>query len=300
MVSRSFIFTASADFVTLLISTPFNIFILNVIILDVAKSKKFHVSYQLICGITIFNILGQFPHICENILVLLEYGLFSVATASKLILAFDMATYLCISYFSAWLCMHFCLKIVNINKKFYIFLQKIFPRTFKWIFISTVVGSFSLSFVSFWSTSNGSTFNNTLSDDKPTLTMYGKHLFFVDISRITILLSFLILSFSALTVIISLFKHMKHLKKNAEGLRYPSVEAHVKAMKTIMFLLTINLIYFVAGLSYFFLKFRDIYQYVSCTSVAIYFLFSPIILIKGNSKLEKMFYKLFNAKSTQR
>lgn len=296
MASKHIIFVTTVDFVIMLISTPGNIFILMVIILDVANSNRLLINYQLICGISIFHIIGQVLHICQDILALINNNLFSLATAEKLIFAFDMVCYLCNAYFSTLLCMHFCLKIVNINQKIYIYVQKIFHRGFNWILISTVVGSVAWSLISIWSWSKGSPFNNTLSEDTFSGTSYNKLFIFHQISGIPILLPIITLSFSALTVIISLFKHMKNVKNNANGLKTPSVEAHLKAIQTIMSFLTINLISVAAGSYYLLLSIRDINQYVSCTSLAIYYVFTPIILIKGNRKLEKTFYKLFKVK----
>lgn len=296
MASKSIIFVTTVDFVIMLISIPANIFILMVIILDVANSNRILISYQLICGISIINIIGQVLHICEDILDLINNNLFSVATAGKLIFAFNLVCYLCNAYFSTLLCLHFCLKIVNINQKIYIYVQKIFHRRFNWILISTVVGSVAWSLISIWSKSKGSPFNNTLSEDMFFGTMYNKLIIFPKISGIPILLPFIVLSFSAFTVIISLFKHMKNVKNNDNGLKTPSVEVHLKAIQTIMSFLTINLISVAAGSYYLLLSIRDIYQYVSCTSLTIYYVFTPIILIQGNRKLEKTFYKLFKVK----
>ncbi|XP_063802659.1 taste receptor type 2 member 41-like [Pseudophryne corroboree] len=297
MSYTSFISVGSVDAAILLLSAPGNIFILLVNILDAVHLKTLNLSDQLICSISAVNMLQQFLFVVKFAILALTNKESDDTVDMYFSILFRTLTS-CNIWLSTWLCVHFCLKLVNINHRCYIYLQKVFPKTFKWILISTFLGSFLISFPRMWSSLKLTSYNNTFMEyGQP---VYEKDLFSSALHSVTSPVAIIVLFTSALTIIIALCRHMKRIQDNAAGSRTPSMEAHVRATRTILCLLVIYVFYFIDGLNCFPVNYQQIFEYFTLTNLALGQILSPWILIKGNSKLDKALQGLLHGCSCPR
>ncbi|XP_073493321.1 taste receptor type 2 member 7-like [Phyllobates terribilis] len=132
------------EFLSLLITFPGHIFILVVNILDWMKNKRLDISDQLINGMSLCNILHRIYQLIIHSIIIIKKDLL-VVNLKILVHLLYLFPVLCTLLFSTWLAIHFCLKIVNINHKLYVYVQFWFPKMFPWIFLSSFFASVFIS-----------------------------------------------------------------------------------------------------------------------------------------------------------
>ncbi|KAG9465588.1 hypothetical protein GDO78_018051 [Eleutherodactylus coqui] len=272
------------DITFLLYLTLTNLFIFTVNILNWAKEKNLQQVDQLITSISVCNLAEQMLKFIKLLNIFL----------SNLMLkrVHSVLWYVVIScnlWFSTFLCVYFCLKIVNVKQALYIRLQRNFYKILPWIFLSSIMGSVLMSAPFILKCSETSS-NSTV--DSPDITMERSlrlinFCFYRDLAfLIFLLIPMLIFSTSAFAIITSLFKHINQVQQNLGGSRGPNMKAHVQASRTVtVFLITYIIIFLIltarlispaATWSHALYPFFTISKAVSCWS-----------LIKGNRNLDK-------------
>ncbi|KAM8921406.1 taste receptor type 2 member 7-like [Pelodytes ibericus] len=210
----------------LLPALPGNAFIFSVNIIDLIKQKRLCVTDQLITGISVFSFVLHFLELHNWFSrVIYSKDLFKSDYTNTVYLRIALVCYL---WFSAWLCVHFCLKIVNIKQRFYRLVQKGFPKMFPWILILSLLGSMSVNLPIAVDLMKG------LSPPNTTCGCLEETYIAVCIP------GFLLCLISAGTIIWSLYRHMRRMRGIADGSRSPNTEAHVRAIKTIASILFVN------------------------------------------------------------
>ncbi|KAG8544862.1 hypothetical protein GDO81_021701, partial [Engystomops pustulosus] len=268
--------------ITFLLLTPTNMFISIVILLNWIKDKKLPLVDQLIASISVCNI-------AEEVMKSIKF-LNIIYNSSKIsMIYFSLCSMVmsCNVWFSTFLCVYFCLKIVNVKNTLYICLQRNFQKIFPWLFVSAILGSVlvSLPFILRITEENISTpkLNSTFLD-------------FQEMGVLSFIILFwtamLIFSISALIFVISLFKHMNQVQQNLGGFRSPNMKVHVQALITvILFLitnitisivLTINLTLRGYTWNYMIMPFYSTSKLAGCWS-----------LIKGNRNLDETLKNIF-------
>ncbi|KAG9461508.1 hypothetical protein GDO78_016630 [Eleutherodactylus coqui] len=273
------------NFLTLIISFPANFFIIAVNILDFFKNGKLLLSDLLISGISFVNLLLGF------LKAFVQYA-YRLISTEYFMICVHAGLYLntCTLLFSALLSIHFCLKIVNINHRFYICLQRSFPKLFPWIIITFLLGGFFLNLHSALETNQDCLSNTTSKVIQVKMSARCSWSLLI-ILAIFILGTFLC-SASALTILISLLKHIKRFQKNTEGSGSPNMEAHIRAIKTITCLLAVNILTFTA---IFILAFSEkILVIVFGFLISVSHICSSYFFIKGAKKLEKTLEEMLN------
>ncbi|KAG8546502.1 hypothetical protein GDO81_018775, partial [Engystomops pustulosus] len=237
------------NFVTIIISLPGNIFIVAVNLLDFYKNHRLPISDQLILGFSVFSLLYGLNEgyiLYTDLTRLYSYRYITIEKH------FFMYVNSCTLWFSALLSLHFCLKIVNINHRFYIGLQRRFPTLFPWVIIASPIGYFFLGLYSvLWREQEclqNTTSQNVSAEESTRCSWY------LFIFMITCVLCTFFCSVSALTIASSLFKHMKRIQENTEGSRSPNMDAHIRAIKMITTLLAANIQIFTSVLILVLLK----------------------------------------------
>ncbi|KAG8548483.1 hypothetical protein GDO81_025254 [Engystomops pustulosus] len=132
------------DLISLFITFPGYMFILVVNILDWWKNKRLDISDQLISGIGLFNLFHRFFYASLNYIIFTD-GFLTILHLQDFINILYLSLIFCILFFSTLLAIHFCLKIVNINHKVYIYIQRTFPKIFPWILLLSIFASVLLS-----------------------------------------------------------------------------------------------------------------------------------------------------------
>ncbi|KAG9469514.1 hypothetical protein GDO78_020326 [Eleutherodactylus coqui] len=271
------------NFVTLIILFPANVFIIAVNILHFFKTKRLLLSDLLISTISVANLLHGFLKAFLQYyyhLISKEYFKINLLVALYLI----MSTVL----FSALLSIHFCLKIVNINHRFYICLQRSFTKLFPWIIITFLLGCFFLNLHSVLE-KNHDCFLNTTSNVAP-VKMAARCSWSILIILAFYALETTLCSVPALIILISLLKHMKRIQGNTEGSGSPNMEAHICAIKTITSLLVANIFTFT---SVFMRVFSEGFCFfLAGFLVSVCYIFSSYFFIKGTQKLNKTLEKI--------
>ncbi|XP_071972600.1 taste receptor type 2 member 2-like [Engystomops pustulosus] len=187
-----------ADCISLLIILPGYMFILVVNIQDWMKNKKLDVSDQLISGLGLLSLIHRLFQVSFRCTVL-RHGFTMITSFAWLVIDITYLTLIfCTLLFSTWLSIHFCLKIVTLNNKLYIYIQRMFPKVFPWILLPSILASLLVS---------------------------GP-------------------AAQTLVTVVSMYRHIHHMQNNSSNFRSESVEAHVTAVKTLLSLLTFNLLYF--------------------------------------------------------
>ncbi|KAM8921419.1 taste receptor type 2 member 40-like [Pelodytes ibericus] len=275
------------DIGVILPSILMNMFI---IIRTIILWKKCKRTDQLVFGITAANLVHGLLKANRNGFLILGPHYFKghVYKVNSVVMFIVMS---CSLWISTWLCVHFCLKIVNINLKCYIYLQKTFSKKLPWIFPLSLFGSILISLPFVWdivdhikhdvncsSSYEGQVLKFVMKKNKN----YANHIYITGCS-----VAFLLFLIPAVNIIISLFKHMKHMQDNAEGFRSPNVAAHIRACKTLASLLMMDVGFFTALLIVNF-KGGDSYWLPICSiSNSLLHNLSSLTLIKVNCKLNK-------------
>ncbi|XP_063802661.1 taste receptor type 2 member 40-like [Pseudophryne corroboree] len=281
------IFVLAFDLIAMVASLPENILIFKVNILDLANGKRLHLTDQLIFGLSIFGTLHLFSILPKDVLFVLDELLIFDA-AKKYLAVLFLTVMSCNLWFSSLLCVHYCLKNVICNQQHYIYLQRMFSKFFPWIYIVIVFGCFLMALPPAWEISiKNNISNDTLSEHCSSIAKeYATaSRFFLAMSCVPIPVT----AVTALLIIISLCRHLKQIQHNDQGFQCPSVEDHVQATKTVLSLLTIDIIYFLAVIQLFIPSSKYTYQYAANISLAIIHILKSLVLIKGNRRLEKAF-----------
>ncbi|KAG9463442.1 hypothetical protein GDO78_021724, partial [Eleutherodactylus coqui] len=275
------------NFVTLIISLPGNIFIIVVNSLDFFKNRRLQLNDQLIFGLSVSSLMqGLLKGLLQS-----QY-LFPFISKETHKIATQIAIYfnLCTLWFSTLLIIHFCLKIVNINHWFYIFLQRTFPKLSTGIIITFLLGCFFINLHAALEINQECLLNTTSKNSyvKESPRCSWSSLIFKTICVLGALLCLV----SALIIIISLFKHMNKMKENTQGSRCANMDAHINAMKIVTTLLAANILIFISMFILAFIEKKWLFLFGVLISIC--HIFSSCLLIKGTKKLNKILVNILN------
>uniref|UniRef100_A0A8C5WML9 Taste receptor type 2 n=1 Tax=Leptobrachium leishanense TaxID=445787 RepID=A0A8C5WML9_9ANUR len=266
-----------------------SLFIITANLQERITNKFLKLSDQLITWISVSNVSYGLIRFIMFIIKMNFPGALSFQLRIQVYMIFNFTFISYNLWLCTWLCVYMCLKILNLQKRFYITLQNVLSAISPWIPILSLRGSLLLSLPFFWHSSGktqaGKLTGNCSQNASVVQDLKKSLLSAYVIYGIVSSLAFLILSTSALSIIISLCRHMKNMKDNAEGLRSASVKIHVHAVKNILSLLSLNIFMFVSAILAL-IKFSKTYIMHAC-AIATYIglVLSPVILIKAKSNL---------------
>ncbi|KAG8536406.1 hypothetical protein GDO81_026420 [Engystomops pustulosus] len=275
------------DFVSLLMTFPGYMFIIVVNILDWMKNKRLDISDQLICGLGLLSLIHRITQV-SVVCIILIYGLNEITYFTWISMhLMHYSINLCTLLFSTWLSIHFCLKIVNINHNLYINIQNWFPQMFPWIHFLSVLTSLLISGPAAQDVSgiisNSIIFLNISSS--PLKIFLSSKLYYVFSA-----IFFLIFVIMVLVTIVSLYRHIKLMQNNTNHFRAETIEVPVNAVKTLIFLICLNLLHFILPIVTMFV--RNHLQLVVLIFAILHSLDLPI-LIRGSTKLKKKLNELW-------
>ncbi|KAG8560395.1 hypothetical protein GDO81_014953, partial [Engystomops pustulosus] len=233
------------DFTTFFFLTPTNMFIFIVIVLNWIKDKKLPQVDQLIASISVCNIVEE---VIKSVLLL--GTMYNSFILTMIYFALFSTVMSCNVWFSTFLCVYFCLKIVNVKNTLYICLQRNFQKVFPWFFMSAILGSVLVSVPFILKITEGNSSNSGLNTSA--IFMQNNSVFLYiktkDILSLVILswIAMLIFSISASVIVNSLFKHMNQVQQNIGGFRSPNMKVHVQALRTVISFLCTNIINFLS------------------------------------------------------
>uniref|UniRef100_A0A8C5R830 Taste receptor type 2 n=1 Tax=Leptobrachium leishanense TaxID=445787 RepID=A0A8C5R830_9ANUR len=287
----------AVDIITLTISMSGNLFIIVVNLLEWSKKKILNLSDQLITWIGASNMFYGFFRIILILFVVLDTSNILSAELWKRI--YMMAHFVFIScnlWLCTWLCVHFCLKIIHLKKSFCISFQKGLYNVFPWIPIPSILGSLVVSFFVVWYNTEefnpSKTVDNCLRNASETSGSDNNLLESYMIYGTFSSLAFLICLTSALSIIVSLCRHMKAMQDSGQSLESANCKGHIRVVKIVIALLSVNGFSYVA-VTVAILKVCDPDVIHACAIAShIGHSLCPLILIKGNCKLYKTLVKM--------
>ncbi|NXW80635.1 TR110 protein, partial [Hirundo rustica] len=199
---------------------------------------------------------------------------------------------------SACLCVFYCIKIANFRNRFFIYLKVKIDRMVPWLLLASVLLAFIFSILVYHISNETQCSNHNYSSQG----YYLKHIIRVDEHLVPIffftgfifctLLTAVI--FSALFLLFSLWRHKCKMQTNS--MNSLSMDAHIKAMKSILSFLvmySINFIFFILTLIYS----RKKENHMAFFIFAFLYAFPGVhslFLIFSNPKLEKTLIRILS------
>ncbi|XP_073493320.1 taste receptor type 2 member 114-like [Phyllobates terribilis] len=274
------------QFLSLLITFPGYTFILVVNFLDWMKNKRLEISDQLISGISLSTLIYGFLEINYDYIVITKEYFTISASVTLLINILYLSILFCILLFSTFLAIHFCLKIVNINHKLYIYFQRRFSKMFPWIFLPSVSASILVSAPIARRFTQTLFLNSTDALQNPGHSALELFLFFIPYI-VLCFLCFLLFVSSTLNIILSLRRHIRQINENIGEFRSEILEAHVTVMKTIISLFAFNLFYFSLLTIVIVTHLKQFWSHAFPIIYAMSHILGVPMLIRGSNKLQK-------------
>ncbi|NXR35794.1 T2R40 protein, partial [Zosterops hypoxanthus] len=194
-------------------------------------------------------------------------------------------------WFSACLCVFYCIKITSFRSRFFSYLEVKIDRMVPWLMLGSVLLAFIFSILVYDISNETQCSNHNYSSQG----YYLKHIIRLDEHLVPIFFfigfifstSLTAVVFSALFLLFSLWRHKCKMQTNS--MNSLSMDAHIKAMKSILSFLvmySINFIFFILTLIYA----RKKENHVAFFIFAFLYAFPGVhslILIFSNPKLEK-------------
>ncbi|KAM4904081.1 taste receptor type 2 member 9-like [Sylvia borin] len=216
----------------------------------------------------------------------------------QLIVFFQSFSNCCNLWVSACLCVFYCIKIANFRNSFFIYLKVRIDRMVPWLLLASVLSASIIGIIAY------DMADKTLSNNRNSIrqgnfsTVSGKmnEFFFQTyfIYGFGVITSFTAVICSALLLLFSLWRHKCKMQKNS--MNNLSMDAHIKAMKSILSFLimySINFVFLILSLipstkeenSVMLLSILYLYAFPGAHS---------LILIFSNPKLEKTLIKILS------
>ncbi|NWW74439.1 T2R40 protein, partial [Climacteris rufus] len=158
-------------------------------------------------------------------------------------------------WFGAWLSVFYCIKVASFTHSFFIWLKQRIARLVPWMLLASLLYSFATSIPFAWDVPSVhdnltaplpmTNFSETRTTRKDSLTS----LFYLCNAGIGLPLTLSVVSSTLL--IRSLWIHTRHMQNNASGFRDPSLEAHMKAIKSVCSFLIFYITFFICLLLFF-------------------------------------------------
>ncbi|KAM3678104.1 taste receptor type 2 member 40-like [Ammospiza maritima maritima] len=173
----------------------------------------------------------------------------NLLTAAKIMFTFLSYSSL---WFGAWLSVFYCIKVASFTQSFFIWLKLRIARLVPWMLLTSWLCSFTAAISFTWdvysvhenitapsSMTNTSAWTTTRKDNLGLLIL---------ICNAGIGMPLILSVVSSVLLIWSLWIHTRRMQNNASGFRDPSLEAHMKAIKSVCSFLFLYIIYFICVL----------------------------------------------------
>ncbi|XP_032911347.1 taste receptor type 2 member 9-like [Catharus ustulatus] len=275
-----------------------NAFIVCVLCIDWVKKKTLNSNEKilLLLGCSRFWYLG-ISWVYSFLLIIYPYC-FCVPLLLESLAGFQSFFDCSNIWLSACLCLFYCIKIANFRNSFFIYLKLKIDKIVPWFLLGSVLLAFIFSIL-VYHISNETQCNNRNYSSQG---YYLKHIIRLEEPLLPIVFviglvfstSLTAVVFSALFLLFSLWRHKCKMQTNS--MKNPSMEAHVKAMKSILsFLLmySINYVFFILTLIYA----RKKENHVAFLIFVFLYAFPGVhtlILICSNPKMEKALIRILS------
>ncbi|NXG17428.1 T2R40 protein, partial [Grallaria varia] len=275
-----------------------NAFIVSVICMAWVKKKILNSNEKIL----LFLGCSRFWYLCIAWL----YDLLSVFYPNSLYVhpTFQLvvAIQIFLNYSNLWvsasLCVFYCIKIANFSNSFFIYLKVKIDMIIPWLLLGSMLFSLVVGILVYDITAKAfcKNLNNTCQGSirKASTSLEAHFLPMYFLNGVLFATSFMAVISSALLLLFSLWRHKRNMQTNA--MKDLSMDAHIKAMKSILSFLvmySINFVFLILTLMYSiwgknYMKF--IFNVFLCAFPG----FHSLILICSNPKLEKSVLKILS------
>ncbi|NXK69377.1 T2R40 protein, partial [Sylvietta virens] len=203
-------------------------------------------------------------------------------------------------WFGAWLSVFYCIKVASFPHSFFIRLKQRIARLVPWVLLTSWLFSVTASIPFAWdvyrmhnnftapsSTTNSSAMRTTRKD-RLTLLIY--------LCNASTALPLILSVVSSVLLIRSLWKHTGRMQNNASGFRDPSLEAHMKAIKSVCSFLILYITYFISLLLLLYSDFLPLgdEESICVALIAACPTGHTLILIWSNPKFRELSARIWN------
>ncbi|NXC87974.1 T2R40 protein, partial [Cercotrichas coryphoeus] len=153
-------------------------------------------------------------------------------------------------WFGAWLSVFYCVKVASFTHSFFIWLKQRIARLVPWMLLTSWLCSLTAAIAfawDFYSVHNNFTAPLPVTNSSAMRTTRKDNLgLLILLSNAGIGMPLILSVVSSVLLIQSLWIHTRRMQNNASGFRDPSLEAHMKAIKSVCSLLILYITYFIA------------------------------------------------------
>ncbi|XP_032911679.1 taste receptor type 2 member 9-like [Catharus ustulatus] len=196
---------------------------------------------------------------------------------------------------SACLCVFYCIKIANFRNRFFIFLKVKIDRMVPWLLLGSGILALAMSIITYdfneivqSNNLNITCFRNFLEESIRKDKLFFSSFFLLGFGYAV---SFMAVIFSAVFLLFSLWKHKQKMQTNS--MKDLSVEAHIRAMKSILSFLVMYSINFVCLVLILFYIMANVNIVTILANIYVYGFpgVHSVVLILSNPQLEKALLK---------
>ncbi|NWS22810.1 TA2R9 protein, partial [Pachyramphus minor] len=271
-----------------------NAFMVSVICMAWVKKKTLNSNEKILL------VLGcsRFWHLCfscvYSFLSVIYPNYFYVAPTYTLIVSLQSFFECSNLWVSACLCVFYCIKIANFRNSFFIYLKVKVDRMVPWLLLGSVLLSLAISILILDITGKAHCKNSTSqgNSSEVSIRMEERFFSFFLIYGFEFATSFTAVIFSALLLLFSLWRHKHNMQTNS--MKDLSMDAHIKAMKSILSFLVMYSINFACLILNMVYATKTISPAIFLIYVFLYTftVVHSLILIFGNPKLEKTLLRI--------
>ncbi|XP_032908332.1 taste receptor type 2 member 40-like [Catharus ustulatus] len=203
-------------------------------------------------------------------------------------------------WFGAWLSVFYCIKVASFTQSFFIWLKQRIARLMPWMLLGSWVCSFTAAIPFAWDVysvhdnftaplpmTNSSAMRTSRKDSLDLLIL---------LCNAGIGMPLILSVVSSVLLIQSLWTHTRRMQQNASGFRDPSLEAHMKAIKSVCSFLILYITYFIA---FTFLLYELFLRFSTPRSICIAVMAAcptghSIVLIWSNPKFQELTARIWH------
>ncbi|XP_069057675.1 taste receptor type 2 member 40-like [Pleurodeles waltl] len=196
-------------------------------------------------------------------------------------------------WFNTWLCLFYCIKIVNFSHPLFMRLKLGIDSFVSWSLLSSVLTALAISVPGIFYLEKSAPVNSTTTNVTVAEMVVNYRLWHALLMSIVgVLVPLVVIGISAVLILNSLYKHTRQMQRNHTGFTAgPSMDAHTRAAKTIFSLMVLYVLFDVALLFALtddtgYAEISKFYVYVC--GVTSYPFLNSVILINGNPKLKEV------------
>ncbi|XP_029442954.1 taste receptor type 2 member 41-like [Rhinatrema bivittatum] len=275
-----------------------NIFIVTVHVTCWIRSQGLTTCEIILFSLGTSNICFQLSLSIGNIFNIIHKSFFSTYITLRFLPVIIGTSFYSSLWFATWLCVFYNVKI-NSCQLFFIRLKIIFPKMVPWLLLGSLLLSLGISIAGIWDTDlhSSSIATANISDNSTSFSMslISRCSCFFYILILVNVLAFVIFLSSAVLILTSLYRHIRQMKRNMGCLRYPQLDAHLRAARTVIFLLLFHMMYFlnetfiISGA----MQYGSNWFWIYIFFMSLFPTLNSFLLILGNSRLKKALDGIF-------